>query len=675
MNKKGFTLIELLATIVVLALIFSIAIYITTNVIGKSKRNSYKVTINEIEDNAGDYLAENSRRLYFIMSSDNKYEYQCITIENLVDYGYLDKDIVNSNTSNNSKVSLSDYIYIERDPKTKAITKSMYVDTKKYREICGKAVIAMGSINFISSPDFDKWSKSKNITINYKLKNLNDERTFDEYKYNYKFVGLDGTVLLDKTFKGDTIELTSRKINITTNGELTANIKLDNNTIVTASKTIDKIDTTGPVIEMGSYTGNTTIRSSVTIPLKVTDIGSGVDHTSFVKDDIDVMVGDTKVSDYSLSKVNDTDYKLAINSDLYNGKVVLTIEENKVLDKIKNGNLKININTGITFSNVYKITYDANKGTNAPTPTTYTYATSGTVSLSSSKPTRNGYTFWGWSTSSSATDATYAAGGNYNKNIKNDVTLYAVWRILKWEYEYTGNIQGLTIPYSGTFKLEVWGASGAKGGNGSGGKGGYATGTVYLAAGTKIYIGVGGSPTSATGGYNGGGRSYSGGGAGGGATHIAKNNNRGVLANYASYTSEILIVAGGGGGGARDTISSDVYDDGANYYNMAHNGGAGGGSSGGDGAGCTTPGRGGKSPKSCSNCNFGSFGQGGNATNPGAEATAGGGGGYYGGDSGSHTRSNSGGGGGSGYVGGVSGGSMQSGTRSGHGFARITFVS
>lgn len=37
-------------------------------------------------------------------------------------------------------------------------------------------------------------------------------------------------------------------------------------------------------------------------------------------------------------------------------------------------------------------------------------------------------------------------------------------------------------------------------------------------------------------------------GGGGGSTHIAKNTNRGLLKNYASYKSEILIVAGGGGG-------------------------------------------------------------------------------------------------------------------------------
>ena len=77
--------------------------------------------------------------------------------------------------------------------------------------------------------------------------------------------------------------------------------------------------------------------------------------------------------------------------------------------------------------NTYKITYDANGGTGAPSPTSYTYATSGTTTLSSTIPTRSGYIFKGWSTSKTATSATYSAGQAWNKNNANNYTLYAVW--------------------------------------------------------------------------------------------------------------------------------------------------------------------------------------------------------------------------------------------------------
>ena len=73
----------------------------------------------------------------------------------------------------------------------------------------------------------------------------------------------------------------------------------------------------------------------------------------------------------------------------------------------------------------YKVTFNANGGSGAPAAQTKTYGVN--LTLSSTKPTRSGYTFLGWSTSSSATTATYAAGGTYTANAA--VTLYAVWEV------------------------------------------------------------------------------------------------------------------------------------------------------------------------------------------------------------------------------------------------------
>ena len=76
-----------------------------------------------------------------------------------------------------------------------------------------------------------------------------------------------------------------------------------------------------------------------------------------------------------------------------------------------------------TQKTTYTITYNANGGTGAPSSQTKTYGTN--LTLSSTKPTRTGYTFLGWSTSSTATAATYSAGGTYSTEAS--VTLYAVW--------------------------------------------------------------------------------------------------------------------------------------------------------------------------------------------------------------------------------------------------------
>lgn len=76
-------------------------------------------------------------------------------------------------------------------------------------------------------------------------------------------------------------------------------------------------------------------------------------------------------------------------------------------------------------ANTYTVAYNANGGTGAPANQTKTYGV--TLKLSSTVPTRTNYTFLGWAASSSATTATYSAGGNYTAN--SAVTLYAVWKL------------------------------------------------------------------------------------------------------------------------------------------------------------------------------------------------------------------------------------------------------
>ena len=55
-------------------------------------------------------------------------------------------------------------------------------------------------------------------------------------------------------------------------------------------------------------------------------------------------------------------------------------------------------------------------------------ATSGTINLSSTKPTRSNYTFLGWSLSSTATSASYSPGQAWSRSNASNYTLYAVWR-------------------------------------------------------------------------------------------------------------------------------------------------------------------------------------------------------------------------------------------------------
>ena len=194
-----------------------------------------------------------------------------------------------------------------------------------------------------------------------------------------------------------------------------------------------------------------------------------------------------------------------------------------------------------------------------------------------------------------------------------------------WNYGYTGGVQSFTVPCSGTYKLEVWGAQGGKstlwnGDSIDGVYGDYAYGSKVLTNGTALYVtvgGMGGASSNSTvtaynvqgyGGYNGGVTIIDSGNdrtspkaPGGGATHISPIN--GVITSIG--VSNTFICAKGGNG------SYLHYEFPAPNYNPV------------------------------------------SYRHPGEGAS----------------------GGGSNYIDGVTGGSTSSGQRSGNGYARITLIS
>jgi uncharacterized repeat protein (TIGR02543 family) len=93
-----------------------------------------------------------------------------------------------------------------------------------------------------------------------------------------------------------------------------------------------------------------------------------------------------------------------------------------------------------TTAQTYTVSYNANGGSNAPASQTKVHGL--TLTLSSTIPYRFNYEFLGWSASSSATTATYTAGGSYTGNVS--VTLYAVWRYKPATYTVSYDANGGT---------------------------------------------------------------------------------------------------------------------------------------------------------------------------------------------------------------------------------------
>lgn len=103
----------------------------------------------------------------------------------------------------------------------------------------------------------------------------------------------------------------------------------------------------------------------------------------------------------------------------------------------------------------YTITYNANGGSGAPQNQTRWYGE--TLWLSTTRPTRTGYTFLGWATSPSGGVA-YQPGAAFTGDY--GMTLYAVWQINTWTVTYNAN-GGINAPasqiktYGQTLKLST----------------------------------------------------------------------------------------------------------------------------------------------------------------------------------------------------------------------------
>ena len=83
----------------------------------------------------------------------------------------------------------------------------------------------------------------------------------------------------------------------------------------------------------------------------------------------------------------------------------------------------------------YTISYNANGGSGAPSNQTKYYGTA--LTLSSTKPSRAGYSFSKWNTKADGSGTAYAAGASYTANAA--VTLYAQWTPLNYTLKIDAN--------------------------------------------------------------------------------------------------------------------------------------------------------------------------------------------------------------------------------------------
>ena len=286
-NSYGFTLIELLATITILSIVLSISIYFVYEIVDSARNKSYQVTISNIEKEAGTYVLENASSVEWINDNDMSYQYQCVSIQNLIDSGYFSGDVLNSKVDKDVYVQKNDMVYLERNIYSKTITNSVLLvgDRTYFSGLCGNiSSIAMGNITFNVEPS--GWAKEKDITIYYSISNNNDDVSNYTYSYNY-FLEEDGSEYkkLSDNFNGSIYQ---ELVTVDKNGDLIAKISNGERLLFSKTLNVNDIDNIPPTCTLSVTTDNISmdINDNVGVINKGITMSDIPDYNGYTKIDL-----------------------------------------------------------------------------------------------------------------------------------------------------------------------------------------------------------------------------------------------------------------------------------------------------------------------------------------------------------------------------------------------------
>ena len=520
LNKKGYTLIELLVVIVVIGLILGFATFGIIKAYNNSKGKASDISEGSIIDAGETYANEKTNdENYWKNIIDKEDKYFCVTIEELMNKGLLDKKA----NIKSDKFNIHSYVLVKKNKVTSVNSNGEIltdINSDDYK-VCSGSISDEKIISYPKLDKGDSYTDEIDAPFSDAITDSEDEITDRVCMYGDSSANIKETGTIEgndckllglkqnsiyylrvcmKTSRGNylcsnTESRTTKKIKdpiITINNNVNIEYKNDgingeagyyfNSTIKgTSDKDVQECTLSNNIFTCQD--GNTKEIKGFTW-YKTLDNNINITHTEN---------GNGKITARTLDKSNNmaeavkeiSVYKIVFKkgtADTIDGvatdiEKLCTAEKSKTCSVTspsveKNGYEIIgwntsnsattsswNVNTSksistnstyypITKLNTYTVSYNANGGSGAPASQTKT--TNNNLTLSSVKPTRVGYTFQGWGTSSSATTATYQPGGTYSNN--KSITLYAVWKINKVNIKFSTN--------SGTVQTSSTNASG-----------------------------------------------------------------------------------------------------------------------------------------------------------------------------------------------------------------------
>ena len=519
--KKGFTLVEMIGVIILIGILSLIAVP-TVNVIMKnSKENALQQTIRNIEEAAYNY--SNKHDIGYSSKTD------IIQISTLKESGNLKDELIINPITN---TELQGCVLYRWDDNNK-----QYQFT--YDEECIIRDLEVNVTNMSGSFNEYGWAKEDfYVSIQTNGTSYNYCIASNKCSPNAKVDASNGTAYV--SLETDSLYVCAYAIYGNTTSDIVCSDAY-------------KLDKTPPTAGTINITGDKGQNDWYISDIKFT-ISDGVDelsgHLSTVTDKNEITsntsnekvivttsdrAGNAATREYDF-KVDKGNPSVTITKTVENNKNILTSSTSEAtsgytyewykdgqvisdqtsnkLETTSSGTYKLKVTTGsgkVAYSNEikidsYTIVYDLNGGTGNISSQTKIQDLS--IQLTSTVPTKTGYTFVGWGLTNSDQVATYTKGSIYTNN--ESVKLYAIWNVNSYTcsagYYLDSNATSCTICEAGSYcpggtynyATSIQGKNVCPSGYGSSAAGSDASSDCYLTTTAGKYIATANSSTQTT---------------------------------------------------------------------------------------------------------------------------------------------------------------------------------
>ena len=437
LNRKGYTLIELLAVILIISLIIALSIFGIIKAINSSKEKAATLSEKSIKEAAETFAAEkNDDNNYWLDITDKENKYFCITIEELMNKGLLDKKA----NIESKDFDIHSYVLVKKNKVTMVNSKAEILTKDKVNSDGYK--VCMGNIVNEEVKDYPKLDNGTSYTdeihIPFTDANTNPSSTMSDKVCMYG----DSSANIKETgvIEGNTCKLQGLKQNekyyLRVCMKTSRESYLCSNTESRNTKVIKK-----PTYTLSSNTltikyNNANINGEAKYYFKSTVKGTSNINVNRCTLSNNIFTCD-KPTTTNIEK--DTWYQSSSNqiniSYTTTGKAKVTA---RTVDKSNN----YSESTKDFTINKYTITF--NKGTadkiggGTINITKSCYAISGqSCSITSPTIEKTGYTIIGWNTNKNATTSTWNI--NTSKSISSSATYYPILKANIYTITYNAN--------------------------------------------------------------------------------------------------------------------------------------------------------------------------------------------------------------------------------------------